>query len=280
MKYSLIAVFLLFFVQACDSSKNSSPSRAIAEELGSGDIYYEIRPRQRPEFAAPETSLRPMLRPDDLVQCGEFCNDYPPRRAEFVSSNTPRPTYSATNSNWLALSASERATYIYQRYERILAAQNYPCNYSPRILTCKSYRESMHYPQWQTAISGSSAAGLAQVTRRTMRDMLERPGFRFNSVIPGFQNRRGFNDLWDAQKGNMLLQLDLSLGVMERKRIDNGLSCDSIEPFLRAYYGNPRAACNTDYSEQIYKCAVCIQGNGNRITESCLEESKAKVEGC
>jgi hypothetical protein len=138
----------------------------------------------------------------------------------------------------------------------------------------------MHFPQWQTPIEGSTAAALAMVTEETMEDMLTRRGFQFNSVIPGFEGDRDFENLWFKQKSHMLLQMDLSIAVLERKRIDYKLSCDDIKPFLKFYYGHPRKKCNKDYSNQIFSCAKCIKRNKNVITNECLTKSKTKVVGC
>ena len=214
------------------------------------------------------------------TQCEPLCNDFPPRSPIFLKGVRPQNTYDVTNKEWIALSAVQRATYIFEKYKLILERQKYECDYSPRILTCKSYRESMHFPQWQTPIEGSTAAALAMVTQETMKDMLTRRGFEFNSVIPGFEGNRDYENLWFNQQAHMLLQMDLSIGVLERKRIDYKLNCDNIKPFLKFYYGHPRDECNKDYSNQIYSCAKCIKKNKGVVTYECLTKSKTKVEGC
>ena len=284
--------------KASDYAPPASPTPAYASDYASSFTYVQTVDGEGSDELSgssgntPHRVPIPVTRPEDLNTCGFLCNDFPPRKATFVPSSTPKKTEGATNAKWVSMSASERAKYIMDHYKRIQEKTQYGCNYSPRILTCKTYRESLFHPQWQTAVKNSSASGLAQITKTTMKDMVNR--YNFKSVIPGTTHMRSFTEFWKGQQSNILLQMNLSLGVFDMKRKDmqsknrksknkkskNKPHCSSIKSILRKYYGNPRQSCNNDYADNIYGCAVCIRDNNNQISKRCLKKSLSKIKGC
>ena len=70
----------------------------------------------------------------------------------------------------------------------------------------------------------------------------------------------------------MLLQMNLSLGVLDAKRRDNELDCRNAKSLLRKYYGS-KPACNVKYANRIFKCALCIKRGDNQVSKKCLEKA-------
>ena len=223
----------------------------------------------------------PEITPDLLRQYPSLApiyqNRYPPR----TNAIARNPDYterfntadSYANSEWLALGTVNQGEYLMSVFEALNKLHGF--NYSPRIMTCLSYRESEFRPQVGAYSSDpampTTALGLTQVTQTTAVDMIDR--FGFQPQVYGYVGSTG-EEYFQSLSGNMILQMEAAMGVMYLK---NGGDKDpsNIIGSLQRYYGT---SSNSDhnYAQAVYDCAICIRDeHANRVHMDCLKKAKA-----
>lgn len=192
--------------------------------------------------------------------------EYPPRTSRCAKD--VNVAEDRANERWNALSNVEKARYLMDTYKLLLQRHRY--DYSYRILTCKSYRETGFDYMLETGVEGSTAAGLSQVTRETARD-LARIGF--HSRLRGYENYNG-EQIYGALCESMLLQMEIGLGVMQMKSHDNK-GTENAMHLMAAYHGHPtQHCCNELFGRAVYACADCIKKNGDQPSQDCLDKAK------
>lgn len=227
----------------------------------------------------------PILRqkPEIERRLALFENIYPPRVAKFSKDREISLSY--TNKEWLNLNIIKQANYIHRMYKELLKVRN--LDYSPRVLTCKVFRESVYtynerkifQIQKQTSVRNSTASGISQATISTSKDIFNRkvPEKIMASTVPGFENIEDGEEFHDKMAGNMLAQMDLGIMTLRSKQIDTGAQW--IRTLLKHYYGHPKKKVNSCYAERILRCAFCIKNN-KAILEKCLDKALASSNGC
>ncbi len=193
-------------------------------------------------------------------------NLYPPRTASFSESRRTADSY--TNVEWLGMSDLQRANYIMEVSQALVSAHG--LSYSPRVLTCKAFRESCFRPQDTTPGSASTAAGLSQVTVSTARDLFSRGGW-FQSKVPGYTEVRDGRTYYNNMAGSMVAQLEIGMAVLHQKALDNNTT--NIKTLLARYYGTSSSTQNNNYANAIYNCAQCIVDSG-QVTLQCLGRAR------
>jgi hypothetical protein len=173
---------------------------------------------------------------------------------------------SCTNPRWESMGPLAKAEYIRLTYEELLAVHG--MDYSPRILTCKTVRESCLRPQDQA--STSTAVGLSQVTASTARDLFVRAKW-FKPRVAGFQDVSDGDKYHDRMRSSVAAQMELGLAVLHQKSRD--FKTSNIRIMLGNYYGLD-AESNKEYSDAIYDCADCIKGNQDRLSMDCLNKAR------
>ena len=192
---------------------------------------------------------------------------YPPRTPQ--CSTDVNVAEDRANENWNALSNVQKARYLMDTYKLLLERHGY--DYSYRILTCKSYRETGFDYMLETGAAGSTAAGLSQVTQETAIDLFARTSFR--SRLGGFEDYSG-QQIYNALCESMLLQMEIGLGVMHMKSRDNN-GTENAMHIMAAYHGHrTQHCCNELFGRAIYACADCILKNGDQPTQACLDKAK------
>jgi len=224
------------------------------------------------------SSLRPQVRPDNLEYAtpGVLREELPPRVADFAdpvldeNGNEDRSVaISYANSRWNQMNFVERAEYLDDKYDDLLHAHDVRNIYDPKVLVCKTYRESSFDPQVGNRVS--SAAGLSQVVVGTAGDTFARGGFR--SKVEGFTHIQSGREFYSQMAGSMLAQMELGIGVLEQKRKDFGLSRSSsnIHKILQGYFGSRSTSANEAYAGDILDCVTCVQDYG--YSNNCLEKA-------
>lgn len=266
----------------CGKFSNADGNMVVYYKTTSGERTQLIGPvRTRPETLAPkivdgvsETTRTPYppvknrtpRRAKTNNSNNLLANRYPPRTASFSESRRTADSY--TNNEWLGMSMLSKANYIHSVSEALLAAHN--IDISPRILTCKALRESCFRPQDTAPGTASSAAGLSQATKSSIRDLFQR-GLWFHSKVPGFENIESADTYYNNMAGSIPAQLEMGLAILNQKGRDN--RTNNIKTMLQRYYGNT-ASTNADYANRIFNCAQCIVDSGGTITESCLKMAR------
>jgi hypothetical protein len=172
-----------------------------------------------------------------------------------------------THPSWDELTQLERSQHIYDGYEVLL--KEHKLGYSPRILLCKTIRESCLRPQDMSPAAASSAAGLSQVTRSTASDLFVR-GTWFKPKVVGFTNIEDGRQYHDKMKQSILAQMELGLAVLHQKGID--FNSKNIKVLLSNYYGTSSQKENSAYANAIYDCADCLaKTKSGELTEACLK---------
>ncbi len=195
-----------------------------------------------------------------------LANRFPPRTAKFSESRKTADSY--TNSDWREMDYIQQAKYIMEVSTALTAAHGLP--YSPRIIACKAFRESHFRPQDTAPGSRSTAAGLSQVTKSTIRDLFNR-GNWFKSKVPGFTEVTSGNTYYSNMAGSMVAQLEIGIAVLHQKSKDTGSS--NIKTILANYYGTVSESKNQAYANAIYNCADCIKTAGD-VTLACLNKAR------
>lgn len=191
---------------------------------------------------------------------------YPPRTAKFVKSKRTADSYA--NADWMKLTETQKAAYIYKLYSQITKAHGLT-QYSSSILTCKANKESEFRPQVRTSGANSTAAGIGQVTKTTAKDLFKRGGW-FRSKVQGFEKIADGTTFYNTMPQSMTAQMELGLAVLHQKSMDTGSR--KISTILRNYYGNKSASKNRSYANAIINCSNCIVKSG--ITKKCLDKAK------
>ena len=204
-------------------------------------------------------------------------NLYPPRVPAFTRDQVASILY--TNEEWLNMDIESQARYIHGIYEELLARRN--IDYSPRILTCKVFRESVYTHngkkifqiQKRTSIKNSTASGISQVTLGTTKDVFDRqiPPRIAPSVVPGFEDIKDGDEFHKKMANNMIAQMELGLMVLRAKQVDTGAK--RIKTLLKHYYGSSKRA-NRCYADRVYNCAHCMLTKG--VVETCLDKALAR----
>lgn len=220
----------------------------------------------------------------------------PPRKSEF--SDDVNTANSFNNINWLSFTIEERADQVYEMAKTLIDAHDFHYgvhnfSHSPRVLTCKVYKESTFNPQIKSPIS--SGVGLSQVLDQTAEDLFDRYGSVFHSIVPGFENVRDGKDVPKEKSFHYLMaksipaQIELGLFVMQMKAMDieaSGHKITSVRDLLERYYGATKKDRKTGkrvldhkknkaYADPIFRCAKCIKRNKNdHITQACLDCAK------
>lgn len=210
-------------------------------------------------------------------------NIYPPRVPKFSKNRQASLIY--TNLQWLNMDVIQQANYIHGVYEKLLEARD--LDYSPRVLTCKAFRESVYtykgrkifQTQKQTSVKNSTASGISQVTISTSQDMFNRkiPPKMAPSVVQGFEDIRDGKKFHDKMAGNMIAQMELGVVILRAKQMDT--RAKQIKTLLKHYYGHPNKKINSCYANRILQCAFCIKKN-KAISEKCLDKALAGRGGC
>ncbi|MGH1468885.1 MAG: hypothetical protein ACRBBP_08420 [Bdellovibrionales bacterium] len=273
--FLLFALLSLGLLAAC-----SKPTRSPSSELSGGEtetLYFTAAATdpqtEELHFTAAEAegvSVRPRARPEGLLGAGSLQDVYPPRVASFSESNSEARSF--TNANWLALSTVEKASYVHDVSSRLIAAHGLEHLYTPRIITCKVFRESTFRPQIDSRYS--SAKGISQVVDGTVDAVFRQTNFRFQT--PGFEDVTRGSTFRSRMARSMNAQLELGIAVLEVKRAESGSS--NIRTILGRYYGSRTSACNEGYANRIFNCAVCMRDTG--ISERCLGMATGARSGC
>ncbi len=226
---------------------------------------------------------------------------FPPRRGEFATPDNI-PGYDSltetekinqlsnlarcnADSYWNSFNYADQAGFISDTYKVLMKAHREGLqagdpsyDFSPRILTCKAFKES----NFNTQIGnfyGSSAVGLSQVLQGTLDDLFsERVGFR--SRVPGYENIKTGQEMLTQMARNPTLQLEVGLAVLEMKRDDNSYSGANIQPILESYLGSSNPDANAAYARSIYDCAYCVQQNNESYSLECLCKTKPDDKNC
>ncbi len=237
------------------------------------------------------TGVRPVARP--YTPSTLYFPSIPPRVAEFSDNNATADSYA--NLNWLTFDLAERGQIILEIAETLINAHGFtygPRNlgHSPRIITCKTYRESTFHSQ--IGNDNSSAVGLTQILDGTMEDMFDRYGHRLRSQVPGFEGVRDGAAVPQAQgmhhrmAASIPAQIEMGLFVMQMKAWDaeaRGVSITSVRGLLENYFGATRVvdgvrvpdrAANQAYSNAIFRCAQCLERDNNDVSQGCLDCAK------
>ncbi len=203
-------------------------------------------------------------------------NDFPPRQAKFSRSRSTSVGY--TNTSWLAMSTVQQAQYLMGKYKTLAGLHG--LRFSPELLTCKAYRESLlnlggrkiFQVQRITSVKSSTAAGVSQVTKTTARDTFAR-GRWFRSKVPGFEGITDGTTFYNQMAGNMIAQMEFGMAILEQKRRDGGFRSD--HSVLQAYYGHPKKSCQKNYADKVTSCTNCLKSSG--VSVRCLDRA---LGGC
>ncbi len=202
----------------------------------------------------------------------DLVEPYPPRGAAFTKSLTH--SRNLTNENFLNFSLIQKANHIHDIASIIIETHNF--DYSPRIITCKIYKESTFNPQIEA--KHTSAKGISQVTDGTVGAVFSqktRIGFEFKT--PGFQNIKEKSEFIKRMAGSMNAQIELGIAVLKLKSVESGSL--RIKTLLRRYYGHKKQICNKDYANRIFDCALCIK-RLKGISKKCLKKAGGAKNGC
>lgn len=260
-----------------------------------------VRPRARPSNLSTDSTINDAIA--QVIADYENLRDlpqYPPRCAEFHESTDSAdrcahpdfvPTLECPNEEQV-----NRGQILMGMSEQIINAHNYRHStqgvpegytYESRTLVCKMFKESTFRPQIESG--ASSAAGLGQVTRSTCRALFDRSAgspsatLDFHSRIPGFENISDGDSLYEAMAGNMGLQIEVGLAVLQLKNIEGTRRRDvyvrGIRQLLELYYGSGTEADAT-YAQDIINCSRCVRDNNNRVAWNCLRLAKGKTTQC
>lgn len=206
----------------------------------------------------------PRCVPSPVLLCDRFANP------NGCWSTGRASALACTNEDWTQLSMVEQAQHIQDAYAQLMRVHqvdNPAINYSPRVMMCKTVRESCFRPQEMSSAPNSSAAGLSQVVRTTARDLFNRTGFR--SRVHGFTDITSGDEFHDRMKTSILAQMELGLAVFHQKSRDNG-GTRNPRSILMNYYGTSSRVENEKYADAIFGCANCIRQAGNEISQRCL----------
>ncbi len=195
---------------------------------------------------------------------------YPPRVAGFSKNLNEAKQF--TNAEFLKLSLVEKGQHIHDVAQSVIKAHGLENIYSPRIITCKNYKESTFIPQ--IAARHSSAKGMSQVINGTVDAVFDQTDFRFQT--PGFEHIKKGSMFRKHMAKSMNAQIELGIGVLEVKRAESGVS--RIKTLLGRYYGRNKV-CNKDYANRVYSCAYCIK-KAKKISQKCLNKAVGLRRGC
>lgn len=247
----------------------------------------ELRPMARPKGQSETTNA------DRAVESVESTplvgTRFPPLKADFSKDHKTANTY--TNKEWASLNDLDRANYIRSVAKRL--NELHGLDYSPRVVTCTTFRESCFRPQEMDKVEVNTGAGLCQVSRPTFVDLFNNASW-FRSKVAGFQDITDGAVLHKAMAGSMEAQIEGCISIMHQKNIYLGgkPSSDRMPAVLQAYKGNSvntgnaaqNAAgrkINEDYANKIFTCAECIRNEdksakkkADEITMACLEEAR------
>lgn len=218
----------------------------------------------------------------------------PPRKEAFSSYNGPEDTSDIEkyrqvrnqaiefeNANWTTLPRPDKAQYIFGIYEKLLKMHQKPNDlsyrFSPRILTCKTYKESSFHPQMGN--HKTNAVGLTQIVPDTLNDIFNNERLAFRSKLPRFSNIDNGPDFQKVMLWDPVAQMEAGLAVMESKRRYGGHSGDSVRPILESYLGSSPDN-NKAYADSIFKCARCAENNNNTFPAKCLCQATPGDSGC
>jgi|GEM_PF-3143128 len=221
------------------------------------------------------SSLRPVLRPSKFKTMyatpSVFRDEFLPRKASF--STRRKTAHSYTNSMWERMSYKQKAEYMDKKYDQLLRAHGLRNTYSPKVLVCKSYKESNFRPQIKTSNPLSTASGVSQITRSTAIDTFSR-GRWFRSKVEGFTHIRNGREFHRRMANSMLAQMEFGMAILDQKRRDRGLSKSgsNIDSILQGYYGSYSKNKNRKYSNKILSCMRCVEQFG--YSNKCLERAR------
>jgi len=233
-------------------------------------------------------------------------NDYPPSTDKFTESFNDSLDY--MNKAWLKMSHTDQANYIFDKYTNLLIAHS-QIKFSPELLTCKAFRESMtpcqvkykgksirqrgcRPPKRDFLISKkffnpqidspkSSARGLGQVLKGTAIDLFNR-GKWFHSKVYGYESITDGKTFYNKMSGNMIAQMEIGMAVLHQKKIDK--NCSSDECTLRGYYGSGNTISEGIYATRILCCEKCTKksksGSKVEFSDRCLGKALGESDQC
>ncbi len=211
------------------------------------------------------------------------------------------------------MSHTDQANYIFDKYTNLLIAHSQSnITFSPELLTCKAFRESMtscgvkyngktvrqkgcRTPKRDFSINkkffnpqinspGSSAYGVGQVLKGTAIDLFKR-GKWFRPKTPGYTEIKDGLTYYNKMSDNMTAQLEIGVAVLQQKKIDK--SCTSDDCALRGYYGSGDDITEGTYSTRILCCEKCTKqeskpesGSTVKFSNRCLDKALGKSKKC
>jgi hypothetical protein len=248
----LIAVFCILYCSVGFSETTKSAPLRIDTSLENPS----------PELLAQYPALAPIYRDRYFPRVSQFARD-----EDMVDRFRNADRFGS--EEWQKLRDEEKGEYIMSVYEALIKLHGY--DYSPRIMTCKTYRESAFKPQ--IGAYTSTAIGLSQVTQETTVDLVDR--FGFEPKLFGLTGVTGA-EYYEALKNSMVAQMEAGLGVIYMKSQDFGKT--KIKSILEKYYATSSDEENEHYAQTIYDCADCIKQNENKVLQKCLDKAKVVRE--
>ncbi len=221
--------------------------------------------------------------------------EYPPRCERFIEPDNwdytqvdacahPEwvPTLECPNQDQV-----RRANILMGMAETIIEAHNYRFatqngsegfTYEARTLVCKMFRESTFRPQAEAPGDRSSAAGLSMVTRSTAQALMDKEdrysqALNFYSRLPRYNHIEDGDELYEAMRGSIALQIEVGLAVLQLKNLEGRSSIHGVRELLERYYGHGLPA-SPGYAARIIDCSRCIRDNNNEVQYSCLLKSQ------
>lgn len=229
-----------------------------------------------PQKNATQTQVKELH--DAISTLGDVAVGDPLFNPKGCFSENRRVADQCTHPDWLEMSLEDRGKFIFGKAKKLIEAHD--LDFTPAMVTCKAVRESCLRPHDQAPGRQSSAAGLSQVTKSTLKDLARRGRwFTPRSTLPK-ANAASLNQplkYFDSVMAKSpVAQIEVGLAVLQQKAMDYKLDPKKHTPtILRRYYGHPSARETNTYAQAIMACTSCIQGQKNQVSESCLLRARS-----